>query len=149
MPKLSDQHHDKFLSSKKTYAKEKKSFFRNLFSLMLKKRLVKDFIWFLVSKKIIGKNEISEVKGDFVKIFYTYENVIPDLNKCDWAFSFCYEDEFKHPRNIRLPYYFVVLDGKSLVKRQIEFNKIKKEKNKEEEVILNVSWIRSIFSRRH
>jgi len=48
---------------------------------------------------------IPVVEGRFVKIFYTAENVIPDMNLCDWAFSFCHDEEFRHPRHMRLPSY--------------------------------------------
>jgi len=95
---------------------QKKSLFKKIFFPILKRYIMKYFVWFLVSKKIIGKTKIPEVKGNFVKIFYTFENVVPDMNKCDWAFSFCYEDEFKHPKHMRLPYYFVAAKGNSLIK---------------------------------
>jgi hypothetical protein len=68
------------------------------------------------------------IEGNFVKIFYTIENVVPDMEKCDWAFSFCYDEEFKHPRHLRLPFYFYEGFGKSLVKKNLDFEKIKREK---------------------
>ena len=106
----------------------KKGGLKKLLKPLLKKEFVKDFIWFLVSKKIIGKSKIPEIRGDFKKIFFTHENVVPDMKKCDWAFSFCYEDEFKHPKHMRIPYYFVALEGESLKKNKIDFKEIKKEK---------------------
>jgi alpha(1,3/1,4) fucosyltransferase len=97
---------------------------------LLKKTFVKNIIWLLVSKKIIGRNKLPEVKGNFVKIFYTHENIVPDMDKCDWAFTFCHEDQIKNSRNMRLPYYFVALDGKSMIKEKIDFKKIKEEKQR-------------------
>ncbi len=41
------------------------------------------------------------------KIFYTGENIAPDMKYCDWAFSFDYSDD---PRNYRLPHY-LLYDG--------------------------------------
>lgn len=59
------------------------------------------------------------------RIFYTGENVAPDMMYCDWAFSFDFIDD---PRHYRLPhyllydgYYSLVADKKvneSLVKRK-------------------------------
>ena len=43
--------------------------------------------------------------GDAVRIFYTGENVRPDFSACDWAFSFDYDEELRHPRHLRLPNY--------------------------------------------
>jgi hypothetical protein len=37
-----------------------------------------------------------------VRIFYTGENVRPDMRTCDWAFSF---DHLHHDRHLRLPLY--------------------------------------------
>jgi len=58
-----------------------------------------------VVKKETARFQVPNLKGDFTRIFYTAENVIPDMAKCDWAFSFCYDEEFKHPRHLRLPNY--------------------------------------------
>ncbi|MBR9701506.1 hypothetical protein GOV13_01150 [Candidatus Pacearchaeota archaeon] len=74
--------------------------------------------------------QIIPPKGDFIKIFYTSENVKPDMNKCDWAFSFCYDEEFKHPRHLRLPYYFYLGYSENLIKKNISMKKILREKTK-------------------
>ncbi len=77
-----------------------------------------------------SSEKINHPQGDFVKIFYTPENIKPDMDKCDWAFSFNYDEEFNHPRHLRLPNYkFEELKG-SLIKKGTNFDKIKKEKNK-------------------
>jgi len=69
------------------------------------------------------------LKGDFVKIFYTGENLAPDMGLCDWAFSFCYDEEFKHPHHMRLPNYLTAGNLTELIKqtdpREILKSKIK------------------------
>jgi alpha(1,3/1,4) fucosyltransferase len=82
-----------------------------------------------------GEKELPEVEGNFVKIFYGGEHVKPDMNKCDWAFSSEYSQEFNHPKHMRLPCYVINdfrLGKKAIpsIKKQIDFNKIKKEKTK-------------------
>ena len=56
------------------------------------------------------------LEGNFVKIFYTTENIVPDMRLCDWAFSFCYDEEFKHPRHMRLPFYLAAGNLEGLIK---------------------------------
>ncbi len=48
-----------------------------------------------------------------VRIFYTPENVRPNMERCDWAFSF---DHLDHPRHYRLPLYRLYHSPESLVK---------------------------------
>ncbi|MBU2634345.1 MAG: glycosyltransferase family 10 [Nanoarchaeota archaeon] len=97
-------------------------------------RLKNSFAWTLLknSKYWQGRlhQGIPKINDDTIKIFYTEENVRPDMSKCDWAFSFCYDREFKHPRHLRLPSYFVRGFGENLIKKGIDFQKIKKEKTK-------------------
>ena len=74
-------------------------------------------------------------KGSYVRIFFGAENVKPNMNECDWAFSSELEEKFKHPKHMRLPTYVVndfALGKKAIpkVKRKIDFEKIKKEKKK-------------------
>lgn len=77
-----------------------------------------------------NKNKRPVPKGDFVRIFYTSENRKPNMQECDWAFSFYYDEEFKHSRHMRLPNYkFEELEG-SLVKKQSEISKIDIKKRK-------------------
>jgi alpha(1,3/1,4) fucosyltransferase len=54
--------------------------------------------------------------GDAVRIFYTGENVRPDFTQCDWAFTFDYDEELRHPRHLRLPNYVRIGAGRDLVK---------------------------------
>jgi len=72
--------------------------------------------------------KMNELEGNFVKVFYTEENVKPVMNKCDWAFSFEYDDEFNHPKHMRLPYYAFESPnfGKELIKHKKPIIKDKK-----------------------
>lgn len=53
--------------------------------------------------------ETPTINTDAVKIFYTGENIRPDMSKCDYALSFCYEDDITDPHHFRVPYYFIRL----------------------------------------
>lgn len=55
-------------------------------------------------------------RGDFVSIFYTAENVRPDVQRYDWTFSFDYDEELRHPRHLRLPNYVRNGAGADLIK---------------------------------
>jgi len=74
-------------------------------------------------------------KGNYIKIFLGYEYVKPDMTKCDWAFSSYFEKDINNSRYMRLPVtilndYQLKNFGMPLVKKDIRFNKIKKEKTK-------------------
>jgi len=78
---------------------------------------------------------IPEIKGNFIKIFHASEYVKPDMSKCDWAFAPGFDEGFNHPRGIKLPCFLVNdfnLGEKALppLKKEIDFNKIKREKTK-------------------
>lgn len=69
------------------------------------------------------KNTMKEIKSDAKRVFFTGENVIPDMKKCDYAISFCYDDDIKHPNHFRIPNYFfrLILAGynpKDLIKKK-------------------------------
>ena len=64
------------------------------------------------------------------RIFYSAENRRPDFNFCEYAFTYDYDEELKDPRHLRLPYYKLDGAGKDLIKKRINFKKIKKEKTK-------------------
>ncbi len=55
-------------------------------------------------------------KGDFVRIFYTGENRRPNMDECDWALGFEYEDAINSPRYLRLPNYCFVCGANELVR---------------------------------
>src|SRR3989339_623695 len=90
----------------------------------------KKYFYNLLSIPIPLPYRMPYLKGNFIKIFYTGENITPDMNKCDWAFSFMYDEEFKHPRHLRLPLYVYEGYENKLFKKRINFKKVKKEKNK-------------------
>ena len=48
-----------------------------------------------------------------VRVFYTGENVRPDMRRCDWALSF---DHLDHERHFRLPLYRLYNEPERLVK---------------------------------
>ena len=52
-----------------------------------------------------------------IKIFYTGENVAPDLNYCNYSFSFDYMDD---ERNYRLPHYLLYDGYYDLVNKKID-----------------------------
>jgi hypothetical protein len=66
-------------------------------------------------------------KYDCFKIFYTGENLRPDLRECDFAFSFDYLDS---PRHYRLPLYALYADNSILTERKIHPEQLLKEKTK-------------------
>ncbi|MFH1325761.1 MAG: glycosyltransferase family 10 [archaeon] len=73
------------------------------------------------------------IEGDFVKIFFTVENAIPNMNKCDWAFTNEFDEILKHPRHLRISNYtfYSVKDPKALIKdKNYNPEKILKEKKK-------------------
>jgi len=73
------------------------------------------------------------IKGDFIKIFFTVENALPKMDKCDWAFTNEYDEELKHPRHMRISNYtfYAIKDPKELVKGEdYDPKKIMKEKKK-------------------
>ena len=61
----------------------------------------------------VGKRRKEFLRYDCVRIFYTGENLTPDWNACDWAFTFEYSS---HPRHFRLPLWALYVDPVSLVK---------------------------------
>jgi len=72
------------------------------------------------------------IKGDFVKIFFTVENALPKMDKCDWAFTNEYDEELKNPRHMRISNYtfYSIKDSKDLIKSKQNLKKIMKEKKK-------------------
>ena len=71
------------------------------------------------------------LKTKAIRIFYTAENCRPDMDNCEWAFTFDYDEELKNPRHLRLPYYKLEAeDTKNLVRENINIKKIMKQKTK-------------------
>lgn len=77
-----------------------------------------------------GNSHIVRSRKKRVKIFYTPENIRPNMNKYDWAFSYDYPDKFGSNRQFRLPFYTLLGAGRDLIKKNINVNKILKEKTK-------------------
>ncbi|MCX7402957.1 MAG: glycosyltransferase family 10 [Planctomycetia bacterium] len=61
----------------------------------------------------IGKQRKDYQQYDCVRIFYTGENLPPDWNACDWAFTF---EHTLHPRHFRLPHWPLYVDPHALLK---------------------------------
>ncbi|NDC64555.1 MAG: hypothetical protein EBZ59_11355, partial [Planctomycetia bacterium] len=67
---------------------------------------------FLVYSYVGGRRK-DYLRHDCVRIFYTGENLPPDWNACDWAFTF---EHSIHPRHFRLPHWAFYADVGRLVK---------------------------------
>jgi len=81
--------------------------------------------------KLFNKQSLPESKyKNAIKIFYSSEHNKPDMSKCDWAFSYAYEEEIKNSRYMRIPEYFWFGAGKNLVKPKNYADKIIKQKRK-------------------
>ncbi len=77
---------------------------------------------------VFGENHLNYVCK---KIFFTGENVIPNLNSCDLAFSF---DFLKHKKHFRLPLYSIYkeyFDARKIVtNKDKDYKKIWEKKKK-------------------
>ena len=100
----------------KNFNKEN-NLFINLLKQEYKVTLSQDpeFVFFSSFK---NKNTLKmpTIDGDFVKIFYTGENCRPEMNKCDYAFTFDYDEKINNPRHLRLPLYTFHGAGEDLIK---------------------------------
>lgn len=61
----------------------------------------------------VGRRRKEFLRYDCVRIFYTGENLRPDWNACDWAFTF---EHTSHPRHFRLPHWPFFVRPEALVK---------------------------------
>jgi hypothetical protein len=61
----------------------------------------------------VGRRRKEFLRYDCVRIFYTGENLAPDWQACDWAFTF---EHTAHPRHFRLPHWPFYVCPKALVK---------------------------------
>ena len=80
--------------------------------------------------KLTKKPLPSPTKKNSVRIFFNLEYQKPEMDKCDWAFSYVYEDEINHPRYMRIPEYYFGGAGKDLIKKQNFAKKTKNQKTK-------------------
>jgi len=87
-----------------------------------------DFVFF---SNFDGTNDkkMPLVEGNFVKIFYTGENCRPKFDKCDYAFTFDYDEELKNPHHLRLPLYKFYGAGNNLIKPKQSNKSLEKIKN--------------------
>jgi len=61
----------------------------------------------------VGRRRKEFRRHDCVRIFYTGENLPPDWQACDWAFTF---EHTAHPRHFRLPHWPFYVPPEALVK---------------------------------
>lgn len=66
-------------------------------------------------------------KYNCTKVLFTGENVRPNFNDCDFAFSFDYPIT---DRNYRLPLYALYQDSDTLINRELDFKEVLSKKNK-------------------
>lgn len=111
--------------------KKKENLLKKIIRKLREKDFVKGFIRFLREKNIIKPYaRILDIKGDFVKIFYTCESIKPDMSKCDWAFALTPESELNNSKYMRIPHYIMIGNDLDLRKRKQSLTEIKKEKTK-------------------
>ena len=67
-------------------------------------------------------------KGEYIRIGYYCENMIPDLTICEWAFGVPYEEEVKHPRYRRIQWHG--FDPNLLIKKNQNLEAIIAQKTK-------------------
>lgn len=95
-----------------------------------------DFIVFSCFNDNGTLTDMPEIKSNSIKIFYTAENVYPDMSKCDYAISFFHEDVIGSPCHFRIPNYVFRLwkfgynSDVLLNTHNKNFEQIFKEKNK-------------------
>jgi len=111
-------------------ASKKDNYFKNLLTknFDIKESKEPDFLLFSTFNKKNSK-EIPIINGNFKKIFWTGENIRIDMNKCDYAFGFDYEEDIKSKNYLRLPLYAYYGAGENLLKKDKPIN-IAKQKNK-------------------
>lgn len=99
-----------------------KNLFKEIYRNMLKLNYMKSLMWWLREKGIIRPYaQMLDLKGPFVKIFYTCESITPNMDKCDWAFGFDYEDKVNNPRYMRVPPYIYFAYNFDLIPRIIVY----------------------------
>ena len=95
---------------------------------------------YILSKKVYSfllnkKRVINYPEGNFVKIFYASEGILPEMIKCDYAFVTTYNESSEDLNCFRIPPH-IIFDyplHKELAlfsDRKIDFEKIKKDKTK-------------------
>jgi len=67
-------------------------------------------------------------KGNYTRIGYFCENMLPDMSICDWAFGVPYEEDINHPRYMRIKWHG--FDPNCLIKQNINLESILAQKTK-------------------
>ena len=67
-------------------------------------------------------------QGEFIKIGYFCENMVPDMSICDWAFGIPYEEEVNNPRYMRIQWHGFNPDV--LIKKDLDVDRIISRKTK-------------------
>ncbi|MBN1688725.1 MAG: hypothetical protein JW893_06455 [Candidatus Omnitrophica bacterium] len=65
-------------------------------------------------------------RGRSIKIYWCLENLKPNFDECDWAFSQNYDEDIQNPKHYRFPIYMFV----DLKKKAVDFDKLREEKRK-------------------
>jgi hypothetical protein len=86
---------------------------------------------FILFSTFNGKNnkEIPNIEENAITIFWTGENIRPNMKKCNYAFGFDYEEKIKNQNYMRLPLYAYFGAGDNLTAKKNP-PKIIKEKTK-------------------
>ena len=78
----------------------------------------------------VNRRKMPNIISKAIRIFYTGENVRPQMDRCDYAISFCHDDDIRSPRHFRIPNYYIKLfsygkyNAQSLIKRYDNFQEI-------------------------
>jgi hypothetical protein len=67
-------------------------------------------------------------KGDYIRIGYYCENIIPDLTICEWAFGIPLESEINHPKYSKIQWHNIYPN--KLVKKSQDIDEILNKKRK-------------------
>ena len=62
------------------------------------------------------------VRSTACRIFYSVENIRPDMKRCDYAFTFWHDDAIRDPRHFRLPNYATRLWHHHVPPRELDFD---------------------------
>jgi hypothetical protein len=71
------------------------------------KKILPRKLYVSIKKKYLDKrkSKMSEINDKTIKIYYSNEDSMIDMSKCDWAFSYHCEDKINNHRFMRLPSY--------------------------------------------
>lgn len=92
-----------------------------------------EFVIFCVFEGGENRRRMPRVETKAVRIFYTPENVAPDMRHCEWSFGFAHEERVRSDRYRRLPNYPLRLwasgfESEALVKGDVDVEALLAEK---------------------